>query len=86
MPNTYYACARFLRLPELLRPGGRAMLCLNAPELNVGFLQTQMAEAAPELAFEQRLPNPAAFADVDAERSLKVLIYRAPELPPHIEA
>ncbi|WP_291011610.1 class I SAM-dependent methyltransferase [Hydrogenophaga sp.] len=74
------------RLPELLRPGGRAMLCLNAPELSVDFLQTQMAEVAPELAFEQRLPNPAAFADVDAERSLKVLIYRAPEVPPRTEA
>jgi 23S rRNA (cytosine1962-C5)-methyltransferase len=68
------------RLPDLLRPGGQAMLCLNAPELSTDFLQTQMAEVAPELVFEQRLPNPPAFADVDPERSLKVLIYRAPAL------
>jgi 23S rRNA (cytosine1962-C5)-methyltransferase len=39
-----------------------------------------MAEVAPDLVFEQRLPNPPAFHDVDPERSLKVLIYRAPEL------
>jgi 23S rRNA (cytosine1962-C5)-methyltransferase len=70
------------RLPELLRPGGQVMLCLNAPELGVAFLQEQMAQAAPELQFEQRLDNPPAFADVDADRALKVLIYRAPELEP----
>jgi hypothetical protein len=39
-----------------------------------------MQEAAPELVFEERLPNPTAFADVSDERSLKVLVYRAPEL------
>jgi len=70
------------RLPELLRPGGRAMVCLNAPELDTAFLQAQMQQAAPELMFEQRLPNPPAFADASPERSLKVLIYRAPELAP----
>jgi 23S rRNA (cytosine1962-C5)-methyltransferase len=68
------------RLPDLLRPGGRVLLCLNAPELSAAFLHEQMQEAAPELVFEQRLDNPPAFADVSDERSLKVLVYRAPEL------
>jgi 23S rRNA (cytosine1962-C5)-methyltransferase len=69
------------RLPDLLRPGGRVMLCLNAPELDTAFLHERMREAAPELVFEQRLPNPAVYGDVSPERSLKVLIYRAPALP-----
>ncbi len=69
------------RLPDLLVPGGRVLLCLNAPELGPEFLQQLMSEAAPELVFEQRLPNPAAFADIAPERALKVLVYRAPELP-----
>ncbi len=69
------------RLPDLLRPGGRVMLCLNAPELDTAFLHERMREAAPELVFEQRLPNPAVYGDVSPERSLKVLIYRAPDLP-----
>ena len=69
------------RLPDLLRPGGRVMLCLNAPELDTSFLHDRMRDAAPELVFEQRLANPAAFADASPERSLKVLIYRAPSLP-----
>jgi 23S rRNA (cytosine1962-C5)-methyltransferase len=66
------------RLPELLMPEGQALLCLNAPELGLAFLQDQMREAAPELSFVQRLPNPAVFADVSPERSLKVLVYKAP--------
>ncbi len=67
------------RLPGLLRPGGHVLLCLNAPELNTAFLKDQMAEIAPELEFVERVANPAVFADVDEERSLKVLVYRAPQ-------
>ena len=66
------------RLPDLLAPGGQLLLCLNAPELGPAFLQDAMREQAPELTFVQRLPNPAGFADVSAERSLKVLVYQAP--------
>ena len=69
------------RLPDLLAPEGQVLLCLNAPELGTAFLREQMAEIAPELQFVQRLPNPPVFADVDEERSLKVLVYRAPGLP-----
>ncbi|MBP9940547.1 MAG: class I SAM-dependent methyltransferase [Comamonas sp.] len=67
------------RLPDLLRPGGHVLLCLNAPELGTAFLKEQMAEIAPTLQFVERVANPAAFADVDEERSLKVLVYRAPD-------
>jgi len=68
------------RLPDLLEPDGHVLLCLNAPELGPAFLQDRMAELAPELVFVERLANPAAFADVSEERSLKVLVYRAPPL------
>jgi len=66
------------RLPELLAPGGQALLCLNTPKLGMAFLQEQMLALAPELVFRQRLTNPAAFADISAERALKVLVYQAP--------
>ncbi len=73
--------ARLLRrLPDLLIPGGHALLCLNAPELGPSFLQDQMREVAPGLLFEQRLDNPGAFADAAPERALKALVYRAPAL------
>ena len=73
------------RLPELLAPGGYALLCLNAPELGLAFLQDQMKELAPELNFVQRVANPEAFADVAPERSLKVLAYQQPALQVPLE-
>ncbi len=74
------------RLPELLAPGGYALLCLNAPELGLDFLQDQMKELAPELMFVERVANPAAFADVSPERSLKVLAYQMPALAESVES
>ena len=68
------------RLPDLLVPGGHALLCLNAPELGVGFLTELVREHAPDLVFKGRLANPPAFEDVDPERALKVLVYQAPGL------
>ncbi|MCK6388236.1 class I SAM-dependent methyltransferase [Zoogloea sp.] len=65
------------RLPDLLAPGGHALLCLNSPKLGVGFLQALVEAQAPGLVFCERLPNPPAFGDVSSERSLKVLLYRA---------
>ena len=65
------------RLPELLAPGGHALVCLNAPELDTAFIQQHMQAQAPELSFLQRLPNPAVFADSQPERALKVMVYRA---------
>ncbi len=67
------------RLPDLLQPGGHALLCLNAPELGAAFLQDQMQELAPGLAFVQRVANPPVFADTSQDRALKVLVYRAPD-------
>ena len=70
--------ARLLRrLPELLAPGGRALLCLNAPELPWPWLREQVDEHAPGLQLIERLAHPPAFADVDADRALKVGAYRA---------
>jgi 23S rRNA (cytosine1962-C5)-methyltransferase len=64
------------RLPDWLEPQGHVLLCLNAPELDTQFLHRQVAEAAPRLRFVERLTNPAAFVDIDPEKSLKVLHYQ----------
>lgn len=70
------------RLPDLLAPGGHAMLCLNSTKLGTGFLLDLMKDAAPELQLLERLPNPTAFDDASPERALKVLIFEAPaDLP-----
>ena len=68
--------ARLLRrLPDLLSDGGHALLCLNAPELSMGFLRGLVDEHAPALRFMERVPNPAVFADVDDDRALKVAVF-----------
>lgn len=64
------------RLPELLAPGGQALICLNAPEIPEAVLREQIAREAPTLVVERRLPNPAAFADAAPDRALKVLVAR----------
>ncbi len=70
--------ARVLRrLPELLAPGGHALLCLNAPELPEAFLRGVLAAEAPGLEVLQRLPYPPGFEDADPDRALKVLVVRA---------
>ena len=75
--------AKLMRcLPELLAPDGHALLCLNAPELDVAFLHEQMQAVAPELVFKERVANPNVFADVSPERALKVLVYQGPGIVP----
>ena len=64
------------RLPDLLAPGGQALLCLNAPEMPEQWLREQVTAHAPGLQVLERLPNPAAFADVSPDRALKVLVVR----------
>jgi len=66
------------RLPDLLAPDGHALLCLNSPKHSAAFLKDQMKELAPDLAFVERVANPAVFADVSSDRALKVLVYRGP--------
>lgn len=63
------------RLPDLVAPGGHVLLCLNAPELSVQYLIDGMQEQAPEFKFVERVSNPPAFADVNEDRSLKVLVF-----------
>lgn len=66
------------RLPDLLLPGGQALICLNAPEMPETFLRDALAEQAPDLIVEGRLANPPAFDDASPDRALKVLVVRHP--------
>lgn len=64
------------RLPDLLAPGGHALLCVNAPELGMDFLHRHLHDQAPELAFVARVANPAVFRNLDENRGLKVAVVR----------
>ncbi|WP_434940547.1 class I SAM-dependent methyltransferase [Shewanella sp. HL-SH8] len=63
------------RLPSLLAADGEVLLCLNAPELGCDFLMQQVSETAPQLHYVERIANPDIFADIDEQKSLKVLRY-----------
>lgn len=67
------------RLPELLLPGGQALLCLNAPEIPESFLHELLATEAPAMRVRERLANPPAFDDISPDRALKVLVAEMPE-------
>lgn len=65
------------RLPSLLAPGGKALLCLNTPKLDLKFLQGVVSNNASELQLVNRVANPEIFKDCCEDRSLKVLVYEA---------
>ena len=62
-------------MPQLLKPGGKALICLNAPELGVDFLTSLVESSSPKLRFVERLENPSTFPCADINRALKVLIF-----------
>lgn len=64
------------RLGELVCPGGRALLLVNSPFLTVAQLEALRRAHAPDCVFEQRLENSPDFPERDAERGLKVLLWR----------
>ena len=63
------------RIPELVKPGGKVMLCLNAPELGEQFLFDNVAEHCPDCVFQTQLTPPAVFKEAEQGKGLKVLIF-----------
>ena len=61
------------RIPQLLKPNGDALLCLNSPELSEQFLFEQVQKECPSLQFVARLDNPAVFKEAHQGKGLKVL-------------
>jgi 23S rRNA (cytosine1962-C5)-methyltransferase len=68
------------RLPDLLAPGGQALLCLNTPKIGPDFLLDLLQTEAPGIEFVERLPNPPVFADIAPERALKVMQVRRSDI------
>jgi len=65
------------RLPEVLNPAGALILvCLNAPELDVQFIESLMAEYLPKAQFVEKLPDPLGYVESDPSKGLKRLVYQ----------
>jgi 23S rRNA (cytosine1962-C5)-methyltransferase len=63
------------RIPQLVKPGGKVMLCLNAPELGEQFLFDNVAEHCPDCVFQEQLLPPAVYKEAEDGKGLKVLIF-----------
>lgn len=63
------------RLPELLTPTGTVLACVNDPDVGPDFIIEGVAAEAPDLVFQQRLPNPPEFPDVNSDSGLKALVF-----------
>jgi 23S rRNA (cytosine1962-C5)-methyltransferase len=64
------------RIPDLLVSGGDALVCLNAPELGVEFIQALMAKECPDCTLVERLEPSPDFPDVNPDQQLKLFHFK----------
>jgi len=63
------------RIPELMKPDGQLMLCVNSPHLDETFLHSMIEEEYPTCRFVKSIAPPEVYVDAVKGRGLKVLIY-----------
>jgi 23S rRNA (cytosine1962-C5)-methyltransferase len=64
------------RIPQLVKPGGVLMLCLNSPNLDDDFLKQQVAEHCPDCKMLGKIENPEVFKEAQLGKGLKVYLYQ----------
>jgi 23S rRNA (cytosine1962-C5)-methyltransferase len=64
------------RIPQLVKPGGMLMLCLNSPDLDDDFLQQQVIEHCPDCQLVGKIENPEVFKEAQQGKGLKVYLYQ----------
>jgi 23S rRNA (cytosine1962-C5)-methyltransferase len=62
------------RLPELLNKGGKALLCLNSPDLDFAFLKEVIENECPSASIIGQIDPPDVFKNIDLDRGLKCLL------------
>ena len=65
------------RLPGLLAPAGRALVCLNSPFLGPRFIEEHMARRCPSLRLQRWLNTAPEFEESNGDAGLKVALYAA---------
>ena len=64
------------RIPQLVKPGGMLMMCLNSPDLDDNFLKQQMEEYCPNCQLIGKIENPKVFKEAQQGKGLKVYLYQ----------
>ncbi|WP_019615882.1 class I SAM-dependent methyltransferase [Psychromonas ossibalaenae] len=62
------------RLPELLNPGGLALLCLNSPDLDFQFLSETLKHECPQAKIIKKITPPDEFKNINPDHGLKCLV------------
>lgn len=63
------------RIPQLMKPSGQLMLCLNSPDLDDKFLLAEVEKECPSCQFEQSIAPPEVFKEAHLGKGLKVLLF-----------
>lgn len=66
------------RLPELLNKGGKALLCLNSPDLDFQFLYKIISEECPQATVLKQISPPSEFTNINPDHGLKCLLVQFP--------
>ena len=64
------------RIPQLVKPEGMLMLCLNSPDLDDDFLKQQVSEHCPDCHLVGKIDNPEVFKEAQQGKGLKVYLYQ----------
>lgn len=64
------------RIPQLVKPEGMLMLCLNSPDLDDDFLKQQVNEHCPDCQLVGKIDNPGVFKEAQQGKGLKVYLYQ----------
>ncbi len=63
------------RIPQLMKPGGKIMLCLNSPDLGEDFLFDMVEQECPVCHFVEVIKPLPVFKEAVKGKGLKVLIF-----------
>ncbi len=64
------------RIPQLVKPKGLVMLCLNSPDLDDAFLFETVATECSDCQFIERIAPPTVYREAHQGKGLKVLIFQ----------
>lgn len=64
------------RIPQLVKPGGKIMLCLNSPELSDDFLYEMVKAECPQCQFVEAIKPLPVFKEAIDGKGLKVLVFK----------
>lgn len=67
------------KLPDLVRPGGEVLACLNAPDLGADYLDQVFSENTPGARRVELLSSGTDFPEASATGGLNLHLYRLPE-------